>query len=82
VEFGLARENGEIRIYGAGIASSFGESIYALESDVPERAPFDLMRVLGTPYRSDIFQPLYFVLDNMADLLRILEKADLEALAA
>jgi phenylalanine-4-hydroxylase len=82
VEFGLAREEGEVRIYGAGIASSFGESIYALDSDVPERAAFDLTRVLGTPYRSDIFQPLYFVLDEMTDLLRILEAADLEALAA
>jgi phenylalanine-4-hydroxylase len=79
IEFGLAREEGELRIYGAGIASSFGESIYALESQVPERARFDARRVLATPYRSDTFQPLYFVLDDMADLLRVVEGADVEA---
>ena len=80
IEFGLAREDGELKIYGAGIASSFGESVYALESDVPERPRFDLKRVLETPYRSDVFQPLYFVLDDMADLLRIVETAEEEAL--
>jgi phenylalanine-4-hydroxylase len=80
IEFGLAREDGALKIYGAGIASSFGESVYALESDVPERARFDLTRVLETPYRSDVFQPLYFVLDDMADLLGIAERAEVEAL--
>jgi phenylalanine-4-hydroxylase len=80
IEFGLAREDGELKIYGAGIASSFGETIYALESDVPERAGFDLTRVLASPYRSDIFQPLYFVLENMADLASVVERAEVEAL--
>ena len=37
VEFGLAREDGETRIYGAGLLSSFGESRFALEE--PEAAP-------------------------------------------
>jgi len=77
VEFGLAREHGEVRIYGAGIASSFGESVYALESDVPERAEFDLERLLATPFRTDIFQPLYFVLPDMADLLDVLGSVDI-----
>ena len=39
VEFGLAREEGETRIYGAGLLSSFGESRFALDSPEPRRAP-------------------------------------------
>jgi phenylalanine-4-hydroxylase len=71
VEFGLAREEGALRIYGAGLASSFGEAAYALDSARPERRPFDLERVLATPYRSDRFQPLYYVTDGLEPLRSI-----------
>jgi phenylalanine-4-hydroxylase len=69
VEFGVAREEGALKLYGAGLASSFGEAAYALDSARPERLPFDLERVLRTPYRSDAFQPLYYVVDGL-DTLR------------
>jgi phenylalanine-4-hydroxylase len=69
VEFSLAIEDGELRILGAGIVSSLGESRYALESDVPKRLPFDLAEVLATPYRSDSFQDVYFVIPDMAPLV-------------
>jgi len=71
VEFGLALEEGALRLYGAGLASSFGEAAYALDSAKPERLAFDLETVLATPYRSDRFQPLYFVLDGMEALRAI-----------
>jgi phenylalanine-4-hydroxylase len=73
VEFSLASEDGELRILGAGILSSLGESAYALESDLPKRLPFDLGRVLATPYRSDAFQDLYFIVEDLDDLLRRIE---------
>ncbi|HEX8444925.1 MAG TPA: phenylalanine 4-monooxygenase [Allosphingosinicella sp.] len=69
VEFGLAREDGDLKIYGAGILSSFGETRFSLESDVPHRPKFDLTRVLRTRYRSDAFQQSYFVIDSFQDLL-------------
>ncbi|HEX6374534.1 MAG TPA: phenylalanine 4-monooxygenase [Allosphingosinicella sp.] len=78
VEFGLAREQGALKIYGAGLASSFGEAAYALDSPRPERLPFDLGRVLRTPYRSDTFQPLYFVVDGMERLRSAIDFARLE----
>ena len=59
VEFGLAREDGELKILGAGLASSFGESHFSLESDVVERLPFTAERAVNTPYRHDAFQPRY-----------------------
>jgi phenylalanine-4-hydroxylase len=80
VEFGLAREAGETRIYGAGLLSSFGESRFALESEKPRRAPFDLRQVLRTRYRSDAFQEGYFVIDSFDALLRVLTDADLAGL--
>nr|WP_295372105.1 phenylalanine 4-monooxygenase [uncultured Sphingosinicella sp.] len=69
VEFGLAREDGALKIYGAGILSSFGETRYSLESDVPHRPAFDMRRVLRTAYCSSEFQKSYFVIDSFEDLL-------------
>jgi phenylalanine-4-hydroxylase len=75
VEFGLVREHGGLRIYGAGIASSFSESLYALDSPVPQRIGFDLQRVMRTLYRIDDLQQTYFVLDSL-DTLLALAKTD------
>jgi phenylalanine-4-hydroxylase len=61
VEFGLARETGELKILGAGLASSFGESHFSLESDGVERLPFSAERAVHTAYRHDAFQPRYLV---------------------
>lgn len=82
VEFGLARENGELRIYGAGIVSSFGESHYSLESAQPSRHAFDIERVLRTRYRTDTFQAGYFVIDSFEALLDELLTHDFPALYA
>jgi phenylalanine-4-hydroxylase len=79
VEFGLAREEGELRIFGAGILSSFGESRFSLESPVPKRRHFSLPDVLRTTYRSDAFQQAYFVIDGFEALLETVLGADLRA---
>ncbi|HYJ82759.1 MAG TPA: phenylalanine 4-monooxygenase, partial [Allosphingosinicella sp.] len=62
----------------AGLASSFGEAAYALDSARPERLPFDLERVLRTPYRSDVFQPRYFVVDGLDTLRTDIDLSGLE----
>jgi len=82
VEFGLARADGKLRIYGAGILSSGGESIYALESPVPRRRPFDLAHVLRTRYRTDAFQQAYFIVDRLEELIETVTACDLPALYA
>jgi phenylalanine-4-hydroxylase len=69
VEFGLIREAGGLRIYGAGIVSSYAESVFALDSDSPNRIGFDLARVMRTDYRIDDFQQNYFVIDSLGQLL-------------
>ena len=69
VEFGLVEEPQGLRIFGAGILSSFTETRFALESQSPNRVGFDLKRVLRTHYRIDEFQEAYFVLPNLDTLL-------------
>ncbi len=70
VEFGLIRDGGDLKLYGAGIVSSHGESIFALDSASPHRIGFDLARVMRTPYKIDDYQALYVVIDSFEQLLR------------
>jgi phenylalanine-4-hydroxylase len=69
VEFGLLRTDAGLRIYGAGIVSSGGESVFALDDPSPNRLGFSLRRVLRTPYRIDDFQQVYFVIESLPALL-------------
>ncbi|PSJ46493.1 phenylalanine 4-monooxygenase [Zobellella endophytica] len=73
VEFGLLDTPTGRRIYGGGILSSPGETHYAFESPKPEFRPFNILDVLRTPYRIDIMQPIYYVLDSIDDLFHIAE---------
>ncbi|HEX2814729.1 MAG TPA: phenylalanine 4-monooxygenase [Sphingopyxis sp.] len=82
VEFGLIREGGALRIYGAGIVSSFAESVFALDSDSPNRIGFDLARVMRTDYRIDDFQQNYFVVDSLGQLLDVTVNTDFAPLYA
>ena len=70
VEFGLIRTNEGLRIYGAGIVSSYGESVFALDDPSPNRLGFDMKRLMRTKYRIDSYQQNYFVIDSFEDLLR------------
>ncbi len=79
VEFGLLQTASGLKIYGGGIASSPGETVYALKSDEPIRRPFDPVDALRTPYRIDIYQTVYYVLDRMDDLFGLAQQ-DLHAL--
>lgn len=68
VEFGLIHTDEGMRIYGAGIVSSKGESIYCLDSPAPNRIGFNLERVMNTRYRIDTYQQTYFVIDSFEQL--------------
>jgi len=68
VEFGLIATPEGLRIYGSGILSSAGESIYCLDDPRPRRVMFDLRRIMRTRYRIDNFQEIYFVIDDFEQL--------------
>jgi phenylalanine-4-hydroxylase len=73
VEFGLVKTDQGLRIYGGGILSSPGETVYALEGQKPERKPLRPLDVLRTPYRIDIMQPLYYILESFDGLFELSE---------
>ena len=69
IEFGLIREAGGVRAYGAGILSSSGELAYSVTSPEPNRLPLSLARAMRTRYKIDTYQQTYFVIDDMQQLL-------------
>ena len=78
IEFGLIKENNQYKAYGGGILSSKSEIIYAVESDIPERLALDPADAFRTPFRIDILQPIYFVIESFEDLFKLIDKNPLE----
>ncbi|XP_033740980.1 tyrosine 3-monooxygenase-like isoform X2 [Pecten maximus] len=68
VEFGLCKENGELRAYGAGTLSSYGELQHAL-SDAPDQRPFDPAKTSVQEYTDDDLQPIYFYVESFDDMM-------------
>ncbi|MBI2727601.1 MAG: phenylalanine 4-monooxygenase [Polaromonas sp.] len=68
IEFGLMRQRGEIRAYGAGILSSAGELAYAVKNAEPQRIMLDVLRAMRTRYKIDSYQQTYFVIDSFQQL--------------
>lgn len=68
VEFGLINTPEGLRIYGAGILSSSGETVYSLTDKRSNRIGFDLERVMRTDYAIDDYQKTYFVVEKFEDL--------------
>ena len=84
VEFGLSREDGEVKIFGAGLASSFGEFRVSLDGDAVQRRRFSVKAAAATPYENDHMQPLYYVSDGVeavAAEIGAIDAARLEELA-
>lgn len=79
IEFGLLHTDTGTRALGAGIVSSRTELRYALEDPAVEHRAFNEIDILRTPYRIDILQPVYYVLDNLEQLFQLAHK-DLNAL--
>jgi phenylalanine-4-hydroxylase len=82
VEFGLIQQPEGLRIYGAGIVSSYAESVFALDDPSPNRIGFDLLRVMRTRYRIDDFQQNYFVISSLDHLLKVTVETDFAPLYA
>ena len=76
VEFGLSREDGAIKIFGAGLASSFGEFAKALDGADVERRPFSPEAAAATPYDNARMQPLYFINDGVEAVAWAIENLD------
>lgn len=67
IEFGLIREEGELKIYGAGIMSSYGETKNCL-SNATQKFDFEVGKIMDTDFRTDILQDKYFVIESYEQL--------------
>ena len=77
VEFGLSREGGALKIFGAGLASSFGEFAKALDGADVERRTFSAEAAAATPYENDRMQPLYFINDGVDAVAQAIDGLEL-----
>lgn len=81
-EFGFIRENGELKIIGAGLFSSPGELLHALKPEVPKHE-FDVRRVAQTPGAAYSFHNQYFIINSVEHITELLDEyAALEGLNA
>ena len=70
VEFGLVEHEGDIKAYGAGLLSSFGELEHAFSDEV-ERRPFDLEQVINHDFTYSDMQPILYVIPSYAELKEV-----------
>ena len=68
IEFGMINENGLHKVFGSGIMSSVSETVNAV-GKTSEKRSFDIQAMIDLPYRSDIVQPVYFVIDSFEHLV-------------
>jgi phenylalanine-4-hydroxylase len=73
VEFGMVEHEGDVKAYGAGLLSSFGELEHAF-SDKVERRPFDLEQVINHEYTYSDMQPVLYVIPSYAELKEVTRK--------
>ncbi|MDX1998609.1 MAG: phenylalanine 4-monooxygenase [Thermoanaerobaculia bacterium] len=74
VEFGLIRENGEVKVYGSGLISSSKDADNAL-SERAKRRPFCLDGVFDQQVKTDELQSVLFVLESFDQLFEATAEA-------
>jgi phenylalanine-4-hydroxylase len=71
IEFGLMRGNGDLRVYGSGLLSSYGEIAHSIDSADVQRYPIQLEWVINQYFEIDHYQPLLFIVDSFDHLFEL-----------
>ena len=75
IEFGLIKSSEETKIYGAGIISSKGEAEYSLSNE-PAKLDYDVAKIMNHPFRTDVIQDTYYVIDSFEQLSKSFDQID------
>ena len=73
IEFGLLKEAGQKKLFGAGIMSSYGESKHIAEDEIEVR-PYDLEKIMQTDFTTTEIQSFYFEINSFKELVDDLER--------
>jgi phenylalanine-4-hydroxylase len=76
VEFGLMRERGEIKAYGSGLLSSYGELAHSIESTEVQRYPIQLEWAINQSFEINHYQPLLFVVESFDHLFSLVDELE------
>jgi phenylalanine-4-hydroxylase len=76
IEFGLMRDRGELKVYGSGLLSSYGELSHAIESPDVQRYPLQLEWVINQHFEIDHYQPLLFIVDGFDHLFSLVDELE------
>jgi phenylalanine-4-hydroxylase len=72
IEFGLIKTDDNLKLYGAGIISSFSETKFSLSNE-PKHIPYNAAVIMNTPYENDHIQDTYYVIDSFEQLYHSIE---------
>ncbi len=78
IEFGLmyGKDRSEIKVYGSGLLSSFGEIEYCIEAPEVQRYPIQLEWVINQYFEIDKYQPLLFIVDSFDHLFSLVDQLE------
>ena len=76
VEFGVIRQKGDLKVYGAGICSSYGETLHVYNDPKVEVVPFELDAVLQQDFIISEVQNKYFAINSFADLWAVVDELE------
>src|SRR5579871_1413924 len=71
VEFGLMRGRNELKVYGSGLLSSYGEIAHAIDAPEVQRYPIQLEWAINQGFEIDHYQPLLFIVDSFDHLFSL-----------
>jgi phenylalanine-4-hydroxylase len=75
VEFGLIRQDGEIKVYGSGLISSHGECTRVLAGGC-EVKDFDLDAVLNQEFQTSEMQPVLYAVESFDQIYEATKEAE------
>jgi phenylalanine-4-hydroxylase len=79
IEFGLMRDkpgSTDLKVYGSGLLSSYGEIEHCVTSPQVQRYPFQLEWVINQYFEIDHYQPLLFIVDSFEHLFGEVERLE------
>ncbi len=76
IEFGVLRRAGDVKVYGAGICSSYGETTHVFDDPKVAVVPFVLDEVLAQDFVITEVQMKYFAITDFSELWAVVDELE------